>query len=258
MLVFGREIRLGYLAIEILASVVMVHAGLRVLQGHDVVFQLLDACLQAFGYTPFAHAEPSEFLTYIEFPNSLLKIEDFAFAHCVELSRIDSQRLEDHEGENGDGPVQGNHNHQMLQYIGYRAFHDCPIETFNFNKHLTHLGEGAFEGCHFTEVNLSKCVELKVIPAYCFHEGQGYNLDAIILPAFVEEIGDCAFTGSSAQTVFLGISLKKIGHEAISLSDADIIVLPTTLEEIYSDSIEFGNNSYTLAFAGAKRRAEWH
>ena len=38
ILVFGREIRLCYLAIEILASMVMVHAGLRVLQGHDVVF----------------------------------------------------------------------------------------------------------------------------------------------------------------------------------------------------------------------------
>ena len=205
---------------------------------------------------PETHAVASNYLTYVELPNSLLKIDDYAFAHCTSLTTVASQTLADHEGEGeGDGPVQGNHNHLMLQYIGFRAFHDCPITDFNFNKHLVYIGEAAFEGCHLRTINLSKCVELKVIPAYCFHEAEN-SIEAIIMPAFLEEIGDYAFTGSSAGTIFLGMSLKKIGHNAIDMSGAEFIVLSTTLETVYKDSISFGSNSYRLAFAGAKSEAD--
>ena len=201
---------------------------------------------------PEPHAVASDFLTYVELPNSLLKIADYAFAHCTSLSRIDSQRLADHEGEEGDGPVQGNHNHQMLQHIGFRAFHDCPISSFNFNKHLVHLGEAAFEGCHFTKIDLSKCVELKVIPAYCFHENANYHIETIMLSSSIEELGDYAFTGSSAGHVFLGLSLKKVGHGALTMSGSpEFVIIPPTLTEIYDDSFDFGNKSYSPIIVSA-------
>ena len=201
---------------------------------------------------PYPHATESNSLTYVRVPNTLLTIGDFAFAHCVALAEFESETLADHEGEN-DGAIEGNHNHQMIQSIGYRAFHDCPLDTFNFNKHLVHLGEGAFEGCHFTEINLSKCVELKSIPAYCFHENDNYHISEIILSASVEEIGDYAFTGSSASYIFLGTSLKKIGTGAITMDGkVELLVIPATITELSNDSIVTQSKDYTPVIVSAK------
>lgn len=207
---------------------------------------------------PYPHATASDTLTYVKVPNSLLVIGDFAFAHCVSLSQFESEALEDHEGELEEGaPVQGNHNHQMIQSIGYRAFHDCPLTTFNFNKHLVHLGEGAFEGCRFTEINLSKCVELKKIPAYCFHENDDYHISQIILSVSVEEIGDFAFTGSSASYIFLGTSLKKIGKGAITMAGkVELLVIPATITDIVKNSIVTQSNDYTPVIVAAKDVAD--
>ena len=200
---------------------------------------------------PYPHATESTTLKYVSVPNSLLTIGDYAFAHCTSLAEFESETLADHEGENDS--VEGNHNHQMIQSIGYRAFHDCPLTTFNFNKHLVHLSEGAFEGCHFTKINLSKCIELKVIPAYCFHENDNYHIDEIILSASIEEIGDYAFTGSSASYIFLGTSLKKIGKGAIAMSGkVELLVIPATITELSSDSITTQSNDYTPVVVSAK------
>lgn len=203
---------------------------------------------------PYPHATESTSLKYVSVPNTLLTIGDFAFAHCTALAEFESETLADHEGEYGTGaPVQGNHNHQMIQSIGYRAFHDCPLTTFNFNKHLVHLGAGAFEGCHFTKINLSKCVELKVIPEYCFHENDNYHISEIILSTSIEEIGDYAFTGSSASTIFLGTSLKKIGTGAITMAGkVELLIIPATITELSKDSITTQSNDYTPVVSSAK------
>ncbi|MBQ7225434.1 MAG: leucine-rich repeat domain-containing protein [Clostridia bacterium] len=203
---------------------------------------------------PYPHATASNYLTYVKLPNSLLTINDYAFAHCTALATVDSNRLP--SGAADGNPVQGNHDHQMLQRIGVNAFHDCPITTFNFNKHLVYLGSGAFEGCHFTIIDLSKCVELKVIPNNCFHENSEYHIETIILSVSIEEIGDNAFTGASASTVFLGLSLKRIGHNAISMDDLDVFIIPTTIEELYSDSFDFGNKSYDPIIVPARDNNE--
>lgn len=203
---------------------------------------------------PRGHVKtPNTTLEYVFISDSVLEIGDFAFAHCTSLSLADSNVSE--EG------AAGLHNHQIVQGVGYRAFHHCVnLKSFNFNNHLTYLGEGAFQGCSLETIDLSKCVELRVVPAYCFHEhsieGQDSNVKAIVLSNSIEEIGDYAFTGASAQHVFLGTGLKKIGKGAISLVDADYIILPKTIESVVKDSITFGNNSYTVIVVGATTAEE--
>ena len=184
---------------------------------------------------------PNTTLEYVFLSNTVLRIKDFAFAHCTSLSTFDSIRHTEEEG------MTGNHDHQMLQSVGYRAFHDCEnITDFNFNNHLVSLGEGAFQGCSLAQINLSKCIELKEIPAYCFHESNAGEIKTIILSNSVEIIGDYAFTGINAETVFLGTDVKEIGHGAVSMDDADIVILPPNIETIYSDSISLGNKSYSV------------
>ena len=178
-----------------------------------------------------------------------MEIGNFAFAHCVNLTEVDSETLKDHEGESG--PAQGNHNHQMLQSIGYRAFHYCSLTGFNFNKHLVHIGEGAFRGNAIENINLSKCVELKKIPDQCFHEADG-TIKSIILSVSIEEIGDYAFTGAAATTVFLGMNLKKVGHYAVSMAKLRVFIVPVSIETIYDDSFDFGSKGYTPIFVPAR------
>lgn len=203
---------------------------------------------------PQGHVEADNTtLTYVYLENTVLEIGAFAFAHCVNLTEVGSETLGDHEGE--DGPTMGNHNHQMLQSIGYRAFHYCSLTNFNFNKHLVYLGEGAFRGNEFDVINLAKCVELKVIPNHCFHEAEG-TIEVIILSVSIEEIGDYAFTGSAASTVFLGLNLKKVGHNALKMNDLDVLILPVSLTSIEEDSFEFGNKSYQPIFVPAKNLAD--
>lgn len=194
-------------------------------------------------------------LEYVFISNTVFNIDDFAFAHCINLATFGSNSLPT-DTEDGQ-PVMGMHNHQMLQSIGYRAFHDCEkITAFNFNKHLVYLGEGAFQGCSLKEINLTKCIELRVIPAYCFHESNAGQIKNILLSNSVEEIGDYAFTGASATNIFLGTDVKKIGHGAIDMNKAKNLILPVALEEIYDDSIQIGANSYVAIIAGAKNQDE--
>ena len=193
-------------------------------------------------------------LEYIFLSNSVLNIDDLAFAHCTSLATFASN----HAAEN----LGGNHDHQMLQSIGYRAFHECAkLTDFNFNNHLIRLGEGAFQGCSLTTINLSKCIELKVIPAYCFHETNknaagNEVIDTIILSNSIEVIGDYAFTGIHATTIFLGTDVKKIGHGALDMNSAGVIILPNSIEEIYSDSIDIGNNNHTVVVVGAREQKD--
>ena len=194
-------------------------------------------------------ATPNTVLEYVFLSNSVLNIKDFAFAHCTSLTEIGSNV--------SAGGATGDHNHQMLHSIGYRAFHDCGgLTSFNFNNHLTILGEGCFEGCSITKINLSKCIELTVIPKNCFHESNASDVSEIILPTSIKEIQDNAFTGASAQKVFLGTSLEIVGRNAIVMSDVDILILPATIKTIYKDSIDFGNNSYDPYIVGARSKEE--
>lgn len=164
-------------------------------------------------------ALPNEVLTYVYIPNTVLTIEDFAFAHCTSLSSFVG---------NQTGTATGDHNHQMLQHIGYRAFHDCPLENFIFNNHLVYLGESAFEGCHMSTIDLSRCRELKVIPKHCFHEGEKDNVH-LVLSNSIERIEEGAFEGLHFSTVFLGTSLKYIGAKAFEADKISLLVVPVTL-----------------------------
>lgn len=164
-------------------------------------------------------ATPNEVLKYVYIPNTVLTIEDFAFAHCTSLSSFVG---------NYTGTATGDHNHQMLQHIGYRAFHDCPLTSFIFNNHLVYLGESAFEGCHMSTIDLSRCRELKVIPKKCFHEGERDDVH-LVLSNSIERIEEGAFEGLHFSTVFLGTSLKYIGANAFEADKISLLVVPVTL-----------------------------
>ncbi len=193
--------------------------------------------------------DPNEALTYVKIPNTLLVIGDFAFAHCENMATFASNH-----SQNG---ATGDHNHQMVQSIGYRAFHNCALLTeFNFNNHLNFLGEACFEGCSLKRIDLTKCIELRIIPANCFHESDAGTVSEILLPNSIVEICDNAFTGASANHVFLGTSLEIIGHNAIVMSDVDVLILPATIKTLYEDSISFGNKSYSPIIAGAYSRED--
>ena len=193
-------------------------------------------------------ATPNTALKYVFLSNTVLKIYDFAFAHCTSLATFASNVSA--EGATGD------HNHQMLQTIGYRAFHDCAkLTDFNFNNHLITLGEGCFQGCSLSVIDLSKCVELTAIPNYCFHEADG-TIEKIILPLSITHLGDNAFTGAHAEFIFLGNSLEYVGHNAINMDNISILILPASIKTVYKDSFKFGNKGYQPYIVGATSKTD--
>ena len=188
-------------------------------------------------------ATPNTALKYVFISNTVLEIQDFAFAHCENLATFASNISK--EGATGD------HNHQILQYIGDWAFHHCEsLTAFNFNNHLVHLGTACFEGCALTVIDLSKCIELTIIPKNCFHDA-GSGIERIVLPVSIRVLGDNAFTGAHAEFVFLGTSLEEVGHNAVALDNVSVLILPDTITTLYKDSFEFGNKGYQPYIVGA-------
>lgn len=180
---------------------------------------------------PEPHAKESSTLDYISFPITLLKIDDFAFAHCIELSNIDM-------------PAD-----VRIQHIGYRAFHGNRFTSFVFNEHLIYLGEACFEHCDFENINLSKCTELKEIPANAFHESEATKVQ-IILSNSIERIGKNAFTGLHASILYLGTSLKYVDEYAFDADKLDLLLVPVTLEKLEVTAFATGAANTKIAIVG--------
>ncbi|MBE6674712.1 MAG: leucine-rich repeat domain-containing protein [Ruminococcaceae bacterium] len=188
---------------------------------------------------PRGHALESSTLTYVYIPNTVLNIGDFAFAHCVGLDTFAAN----------DAGATGDHNHQMVQTIGYRAFHGCPLTSFVFNNHLVHLGEGCFEGCNMESIDLSRCIELTEIPKRAFHEAEATGVN-IILSNSIATIGDQAFMGLHADTIYLGTSVHTIGSQAFECDRINSLFIPVTVTNIAEDSFSLGSQNVKSYIVG--------
>lgn len=163
-----------------------------------------DGVKEIGGYTFYKRNIKSVFL-----PDSLVRIEEFAFCKCRDLTEITLT----------DG----------FKEIMANAFQDCAsLARISFGG-CEYIGKDSFERCALENIVIPGSV--KKIDAGAF--GDNRRAREIILEEGVESIGDTAFENCDVINVSLPNSLKSIGRGAFNCwEDLDTIHIPAGVESI--------------------------
>ena len=140
-------------------------------------------------------------LKSIDIPSSVRSINAFAFLDCPKLSTITG-------GKN-------------VQRIGLSAFQNCEnLKDFPFYSSLKGIDKYAFDGCNFSDVDLSACTSLDSIREGAF--SNCYNMKNVRLPEGLKVIESIAFAYSdNLKSITIPSTVKKINLMAFSDTNAD-------------------------------------
>jgi hypothetical protein len=184
-------------------------------------------------------------LNSVVIPNTVINIGAEAFRGCVALVTITIPN--------------------SVTDIGSHAFEDCTkLESFTIPNSVTSIGDRAFAGSGLKSITWSANItKIQAIDTY----GQMgmftwcKNLQNVIIPEGVTEIGDYVFRGCSALTsITLPSTIEKIGESAFSgCSALTTIVIPEsvgniTFEEHWGGSFEGCSNLTLVSQAALKKR----
>ena len=139
------------------------------------------------------------YLTQLHLPETILRIEESAFAFCYYLSHINFpnslKRIEE-EAFYVCWSLKEAFLPEGLSYIGDRAFFSAGSQSsglaYRIPEGLSYLGTGVFEASGIVEVVLPE--DITKIPDFTF--GGCTKLSSITIPATVNEIGRGAFNYS--------------------------------------------------------------
>lgn len=141
----------------------------------------------------YAFYDCSEFNGTIEFPNTLKRIEKYAFFTAGITGVLNLP--------NG------------LEYVGENAFASTNIETVNFPDTVTEIGEKAFSGCSsLNTVNLPNSA--LTIRSYAF-EGCGL-MNGVAIPETTELIETKAFEGAGMVAFYIPSTVGYVAEMAIT------------------------------------------
>ena len=163
-----------------------------------------DGVLYTKDMTKIVCVPPNYPANAFSFPESVVKIGDFAFADCLQLKTI---TLPDRISE-----------------IGSFAFRTCGLNSILIPGNVTKIGKYAFSGCELVSAELEEGIE--TIPEGLFSvSGDNIKLETVILPDSLKHIGTYAFGGcASLSELTIPSSVQTIGSCAF--------VGCTSLEEI--------------------------
>lgn len=207
-------------------------------------------------------------LKEIILPNSLRKIDDYAFEGCYELERIDIPEgvisigycllpdcfsietitIPSSVSEMNGNPFVGKKvevvlspDNPFFEIIDGVLFHkgshslvavldDARKESYVIPEGTTEICAGAFSGCGFRQITIPESVTVIGEDAFQYCT----NLEVIVIPEGVTEIGKGAFSQcENLETVTLPDSLKKIGKGAfLGCSSLIEITVPQGVTEI--------------------------
>ncbi len=172
-------------------------------------------------------------LTNVELPEGIYSIGGGAFSYTDKLSNIVFP--------------------MSLEYIDDSAFYCSGLNSIYITSNIHYLGEGVFSRCeNLREVTFANNCSLSSVSRSCFSNcpisniNLPYSINIIESDAFfccpmeeinlnnIEYIGDCAFEGHLASSIYIPYSVKEIGVSAF---------LGQNLREFAVDS----NNSYFMA-----------
>ncbi|MCR4647288.1 MAG: leucine-rich repeat protein [Oscillospiraceae bacterium] len=129
---------------------------------------------------------------------------------------------------------------------------DPDIAYAYFPDTLEEVGEHAFEGCwQLTTLDFQSPEGVKKIGSYAFYNCQ--NLEAIVLPDSVEEIGAGAFANSGIRHAVLPASLRELSQEVFAGdTQLDTVMFPANIERIEEDAFKNCDALHTVCYKGSE------
>ncbi len=199
--------------------------------------------VSAIGEYAFAHRN----INTLEIPDSIERIDGYAFAGCKNLKEL---CLPDRVYKIGEGALSGMSlesfkipsrisSIQAGSFAGFSTetlvipdtvthiedygFEGITIKTMYIPDSIVHMGKGAFAFSHIEEIRFSNTIT--EIPEECFYES--YGLKNLVLPDNIISIKANAFAYSEIESLYIPKNVRLIEYSAIST----LKNLPTISEE---------------------------
>ena len=156
-------------------------------------------------------------ITNINFPSTLTKIDDMAFANCGSLMCEISLPA-------------------SLKTIGISAFAQSAIKgNLTLPANLNSIGENAFKNCSNLTGSLIIPSQIKDIPEYAF-SSCGFS-GTLSLPEGLETVADCAFQGTPLKgELVIPNTVTSIGYKAFANTlFSGTLILPSELHTLGSE-----------------------
>ena len=172
----------------------------------------------------------------IKIPFNIIKIDDFAFAGCSNLSKVEIQP------------------NSQLKTIGKYAFSSSSIESLIIPINVTTIEEGAFNDCKkLSTIIIANDHKLQVIGKKAFSFSSIKNF---VLSSNVEVIGEETFRNCEKLTIFeipSDSKLQNIGKNSFSYSSIQSIRIPSNVINIEECTFNYCSKLSTIEFdSGSK------
>ena len=191
----------------------------------------------------------------IDFPASVVKIDNSAFSYCQNLKHVSwpsdsALRSIGRETFSFCTALKSVVLPDQLASVGYQAFYGSGLEELTIGASLVELGDGAFSGCR----NLINIDVSEENPNYTGIEGVVFSKDSTALhmfpagrsgiytvPAYTTRIANFAFAEAEKLTeVVLNAGLTEIGGYAFSrCTRMQTPILPASLTTIGENAFEY-------------------
>ncbi len=175
--------------------------------------------LQTLGYRTFYDCDSLE---VIDIPDSILSIDNYAFAYCDNLQEVNISE-----------------NSQLSGIYKGAFYKDEKLDTLAVPDGVLEIGDYAFYGCTAMEsVSLGTKNSLRRIADHAF-EYTGVNTFA--MPEKMDEIGSYAFNGAKLKSITFNHVVTSIGDYAFAdcgLADMTALVMPESIEYLGRNALK--------------------
>ena len=198
-----------------------------------------DCKLQTLGYRTFYDCDSLE---VIDIPDSILSIDNYAFAYCDNLQKVNISE-----------------NSQLSGIYKGAFYKNEKLDTLVVPSGVLEIGDYAFYGCTAMEsVQLSQNSDLKRVSEHAFEYA---GVTAFTMPSDLDEIGEYAFNGAKLRNIVFNDVVTSIGDYAFAncgLVDMTVMTMPESIEYLGINALKGADTieEITVPFVGTVEDAE--
>ncbi|UTC54535.1 leucine-rich repeat domain-containing protein [Treponema sp. OMZ 906] len=181
----------------------------------------------------------------IYLPNTVQKIEDYAFSRCRNLKIVTlPSSLKEIAGSvfSECNNIETLNLSDGIESIDSKAFENTAIRTLTIPSSVKKIGESSFANCKNLEtLTLSDGIE--EIESYAF---RGTAIKKLVIPPSVKRIGQCAFKEcKQLESLALSDGIETIGAYAFSETAIKMLTIPVSVKRIEAGAFSGGTWSDT-------------